>query len=217
MINGLPRYECLTDQEGNPFLVVPPYGSKDLREICCGDCFTPLDTEDGEQWQDINFEKGILQVSRTLTRIPSRMEGRGYMEAEPKTQRSRRSIVVASFALESLKRHRKRQLEAKLKAGELWQDHDYVFCTSVGTHLNPTRDILDQLKFLLKKAGLPDMRFHDLRHCAATLLLSEGVHPKIVQEILGHSNIAITLDIYSHMLPTMHGGAPGRLDDLLGE
>ena len=145
------------------------------------------------------------------------MGGRGYIEAEPKTQRSRRSIVVASFALESLERHRKRQLETKLKAGELWQDHDYVFCTSVGTHLNPTRDILDQLKFLLKKAGLPDMRFHDLRHCAATLLLSEGVHPKIVQELLGHSNISITLDIYSHVLPNMQQDAISRLDLTLGK
>lgn len=77
--------------------------------------------------------------------------------------------------------------------------------------------MLGQLKSLLKKAGLPDIRFHDLRHSAATLLLSVGVHPKVVQEILGHSQIGITLDTYSHMLPTLHGGAPGRLDDLLGE
>lgn len=61
------------------------------------------------------------------------------------------------------------------------------------------------------------MRFHDLRHYAATLLLSDGVHPKIVQELLGHSNIAITLDTYSHILPTLHGGVPGRLDELLGQ
>ena len=170
----------------------------------------------GLKWQDINFEKGTLQVRRTLSRIPSKMPGKGYTEAEPKTQKSRRSIVVAPFALEVLKRHRVRQLEAKLKAGTAWQDHDFVFCTSVGTHLNPDRDILQQLKGLLEKAGLPDIRFHDLRHCAATLLLSEGVHPKIVQEILGHSNISITLDIYSHILPTMQSDAISRLNDTLG-
>ena len=78
-----------------------------------------------------------------------------------------------------------------------------MFCASVGTHLNPTRDILDQLKALLKQAGLPDMRFHDLRHSSATLLLSAGIHPKVVQEILGHSQISMTMDIYSHVLPTM--------------
>jgi integrase len=72
-------------------------------------------------------------------------------------------------------------------------------------------------KSFLKKAGLPDIRFHDLRHSVAPLLFAENMHPKIVQEILGHSNIAITLGIYSHMLPTMDGGAPGRLENLLGE
>src|SRR5713226_3523096 len=80
------------------------------------------------------------------------------------------------------------------KAGTEWQEHDYVFCTSVGTHLHPTRDVLDQLKVLLVKAGLPDIRFHDLRHSSATMLLSMGVHPKIVQEILGHSQISMTMD-----------------------
>jgi integrase len=75
-----------------------------------------------------------------------------------------------------LKRHYQSQLEAKKKAGASWQEHVIVFCTSIGTHLNPTRDMLDQLKMLLKRAGLSDVRFHDLRHSAAPLLLSEGVH-----------------------------------------
>lgn len=155
------------------------------------------------KWQDINFSTGTLQVRRILTRIPSKMPGKGYMESEPKTQKSRRNVVIAPFALKSLKQHRIRQLEAKLKAGPAWQDHDYVFCTSVGTHLNPSKDVLDQLKVLLKKADLPNIRFHDLRHSAATLLLSEGVHPKVVLELLGHSNISMTMDVYSHVLPGM--------------
>src|SRR5215470_13830513 len=99
----------------------------------------------------------------------------------------------------------------------LYGDHDYVFCTSIGTHLNPTRDMLDQLKVLLKKAGLPDIRFHDLRHSAATLLLSVGVHPKIVQEILGHSQISITMDVYSHVLPGMQQDAMSMLNAVLRE
>ncbi len=171
----------------------------------------------GLKWQDINFDTGVLQVRRILSRVPTKMPGKGYVEAEPKTQKSRRSIVIAPFALEALKQHQERQLEAKLKADSVWQEHDYVFCTSIGTHLNPTRDMLDQLKVLLKKAGLPDMRFHDLRHSAATLLLSVGVHPKVVQEILGHSQISITMDVYSHVLPGMQQDAISRLNDAIRE
>lgn len=139
------------------------------------------------------------------------------MEAEVKAARSRRKIVLAPFALEALRQHRERQLVERSKAGDSWEGHDYIFCTPLGTHLNPTQDILDLLKSFLKKASLPEIRFHDLRHSVASLLFAENMHPKIVQEILGHSNFAITLDIYSHMLSTMDGGAPGMLDDLLGE
>src|SRR6266566_3762409 len=121
------------------------------------------------------------------------MPGKGYTETEPKTQQSRRAIIIAPFALKALKEHRVRQLEEKKRAGEGWQEHDYVFCTPIGTHLYPTRDMLDQLKVFLKKASLPEIRFHDLRHSSATLLLSLGVHPKVVQEILGHSHITMTL------------------------
>lgn len=157
-----------------------------------------------------------MQVRRILTRIPSKLPGRGYEEAEPKTDKGRRSIALPSFAAEALKQHHLRQLEARLKAGPAWQDHDYVFCTSIGTHLNPTRDVLDALKSLLEKAGLPEIRFHDLRHSSATMLLGMKVHPKIVQELLGHSQIAITLDIYSHVLPTMQEEAMNKIDEALG-
>jgi integrase len=167
------------------------------------------------KWQDLDLEKRILQVRRILTRIPSKLPGKGFEETEPKTDKGRRSIVLPPFTVEVLKQHRLRQLEEKLKAGPTWNDHDYVFCTSIGTHLNPTRDVLDVLKSLLKKAGLPDIRFHDLRHSSATMLLSMQVHPKIVQEILGHSQINITLDIYSHVLPTMQEEAMGKVNEVL--
>jgi integrase len=137
-----------------------------------------------------------------------------YVEAEPKTQKSRRSVLVAPFALEALKEHRIRQLETKLKAGSNWQEHDYVFCTLHGTHLNPNH-IVDEFKKLLKQADLPNIRFHDLRHSAATLLLSLGVHPKVVQELLGHTQIGITMDVYSHVLPGMQQDAMGKLNEAL--
>jgi integrase len=85
-----------------------------------------------------------------------------------------------------------------------------VFCTSAGTHLNPSKDVLDELKKLLDQAGLPDIRFHDLCHSTATLLLSERVHPKVVQEMLGHSTINMTMDVYSHVLPSMQKEAVSR-------
>lgn len=172
----------------------------------------------GLKWQDINFQTDMLQIRRILTRVPTKVkkpQGAAYVEAEPKTEKGRRSILLPPFVVEALKQHRARQLEARLKAGAAWQEHDYVFCTSVGTHLHPTRDVLNQLKVLLAKAELPDIRFHDLRHSSATMLLSMGVHPKIVQEILGHSQISMTMDTYSHVLPTMQKEAMSKLNELL--
>src|SRR5579875_2633262 len=131
-----------------------------------------------------------------------------------KTQKSRRSIEIAPFALAVLREHRMRQLEAKLKAGQLWEEHDYLFCTSLGRHLNPNH-VVDELKKLLKRAGLPNIRFHDLRHSVASLMFAMEIHPKIVQELLGHSTISITMDIYSHMLPGMQQEAVKKLDQAL--
>src|SRR5207248_9249198 len=80
----------------------------------------------------------------------------------------------------ALSKHHERQVEIKQKAGEFWQEHEYVFCTPLGTHIHPGHDILEEFKKLLERAGLPDIRFHDLRHSAATMLLSVGVHPKVI-------------------------------------
>ena len=170
----------------------------------------------GLKWQDINFEAGLLQVRRVLSRVPTHMPEREhvYVEAEPKTQKSRRSVMIAPFALEALKKHRVSQLEAKVKAGEFWQDYDYVFCTLAGTHLGPNH-VVEEFKKLLTRAGLPDIRFHDLRHSAATLLLSLGIHPKVVQELLGHTQISMTMDVYSHVLPGMQQDAMRQLDAAL--
>ncbi len=168
------------------------------------------------KWQDINFSAGTLQVRRVLTHMPAKLNGKGgYVEAEPKTEKSRRSIVIAPFALEMLRHHRACQLEAKLKAGPAWKENDLVFCSSVGGHLHTSRDVFTQFKKLLAQAGLPDIRFHDLRHTSATILLSLGIHPKVVQEMLGHSQIGITMDVYSHALPTMQADAVGKLNAVL--
>ncbi len=170
----------------------------------------------GLKWQDINVETGILQVRHVLSRVPTNMPEREhvYVEAEPKTQKSRRSVMIAPFALEALKKHRDDELEAKLKAGVFWQECDYVFCTLLGTHLNPNH-VVEEFKKVLDRAGLPYIRFHDLCHSAATLLLSLGVHPKVVQELLGHTQISMTMDLYSHVLPGMQQDAMRKLDAAL--
>jgi integrase len=127
-----------------------------------------------------------------------------------------RQIRLTSKAAEALRVHRKRQLEEKLAAGSLWQDQGLVFPSSVGTPLfarNPQR----HFKTLLKRAGPPETtRFHDLRHTCATLLLRQGVHAKYVQDLLGHADIALTLNVYSHVLPDMGDAAADAMDEALG-
>jgi integrase len=161
------------------------------------------------KWQDINFEARSLHIRHSMGYIP----GQGYLEFEPKTSKGRRKIVLPPFVCEALKQHRARQLEARLKAGTRWQDQDLVFCNIYGGFLDPAH-LRQRFDKLLKDAGLPDVRFHDLRHSAATILLSMGVHAKVVQEILGHSQISMTMDTYSHVLPSMQQEAMDKLDDL---
>ncbi len=114
-----------------------------------------------------------------------------------------RSIRLTRRAAEALKAHKAAQNAERLKIGDLWDDNGLVFCTHGGRPLNFRNLATASFKPLLKRAELPDIRFHDLRHTCATLLLSRGHHPKLVQELLGHSSVAMTLDRYSHVLPGM--------------
>jgi integrase len=114
----------------------------------------------------------------------------------------------------ALKAHRARQAEARLLAGPAWQDRDLVFPNEIGAPFNPIR-LTRRFLRLLETAELPRVRFHDLRHGTASLLLSLGEHPKVVQELLGHSTIGITMDLYSHVAPTLQESAIDRLGKLL--
>jgi integrase len=165
----------------------------------------------GLRWQDVDFEAGCLHVRRSVGRTGKY----GLIESEPKTERSRRTIVLPAFVLAALKQHQQQQRAMRDEAGNEWQEHDIVFCGRNGRYFDLTS--LDyHFKKLLKSAELPNIRFHDLRHSAATLLLGRGVHPKVVQELLGHSTISMTLDIYSHVLPSIQQEAMSKLDDLFG-
>ena len=165
----------------------------------------------GLKWTDLDFDSGRLQVQRQLQRI----SGEGLTFTEPKSAAGRRAIVLGSVDLAKLQAHRKHQLEERLFAGGRWQDHGLIFTTTIGSPLDP-RNLYRTYKVILKRADLPEIRFHDLRHTAATLMLQQGVHPKVVQERLGHSSINLTLDTYSHVLPSMQEDAAQRMNAILG-
>jgi integrase len=158
----------------------------------------------------VDVENAVVSVRRTLTR-----RGGKIAFGEPKTKKSRRSIRLTAQAVEALRSHLERQLWEIGILGDRYQDQGLVFTTDTGGPINPSN--LRQRSFapLLKRAGLPHMRFHDLRHTCATLLLSRGVHPKFVQELLGHATIAITLDTYSHVMPSMGDATARAMEDAL--
>ena len=162
------------------------------------------------RWQDVDIENAVLSVRRTLTR-----RGGKVAFGEPKTKKSRRSIRLTPQAVDALRAHLERQLRDMEILGDHYQDQGLIFTTDTGAPINPSN--LRQRSFtpLLKRAGLPHMRFHDLRHTCATLLLSRGVHPKFVQELLGHATIAITLDTYSHVMPSMGDATAKAMEDAL--
>ena len=164
----------------------------------------------GVRWQNIDLDAGTLRVSKSLQRI----EGE-YQLLEPKTAKSRRMVVLPEIAKDVLREQRLRWVEEKLAAGSMWEEQwNLVFCSRTGHPLHGptvTRAFQDQLA----RAGLPRLRFHDLRHGAATLLLAQGTPLKVVQEALGHATISVTADVYGHILPELQKDAAKRMDDAL--
>lgn len=163
----------------------------------------------GLRWKDIDFEKNTLSVRQTFARAE-----KGHDFQEPKSSSGLRSIALPPGTMEALRLHKVQQAKEKLKAGSLYQDMGMVVATSHGTPVLSRN--LDRTWFrLMEKAGVSRIRFHDLRHTHATLMLKNGVHPKIVSERLGHSNISITLDTYSHVLPGLQEAAARQFDESL--
>lgn len=162
------------------------------------------------KWADFDPATGRLSVCRTVRWIT----GRGCVEWEPKSTRSRRNIHLAPMAVATLQRHRKRQAAQRL-AADYWEDHDLIFCNEVGRHIEATNLLRRSWYPLLERAGLPRVRFHDLRHTAASLMLLQGVNVKVVSEMLGHSSVSLTLDVYSHVLPGLQAEAAARMEALL--
>lgn len=158
----------------------------------------------GLKWQDINLDSRTLQVNRSLVvgyDIDARKEGKkatSLVIETPKTEKSKRIISIPKDIIQELKAHRINQKKEKLLIGKYYNNEDLVFCDVDGRKMHPAT-LTAKFKAILKKAGIGDARFHDLRHSVATLLLEMNEHPKVVQELLGHSSITTTLDIYSHV------------------
>ena len=164
----------------------------------------------GLKWEDVDLDSGTLQVRRTISEARS-----GRIFEAPKNGKGR-SIRLTKKAVEALRGHRKRQLEEKLRLGTLWQENGLVFPSQAGTPL-AGRNLIRHFKRMLERSGLAStFRFHDLRHTCATLLLKQGIRVKFVQELLGHGDVSLTLNVYSHVLPDMGDTAAGAMDEALG-
>lgn len=164
----------------------------------------------GLRWEDLDLSAGKLAVRRSLD-----YGGKEPAFNPPKNGKGR-AVKLTRRAVEAFKRHRVTQNEERLRLGALWGDHGLIFTGHAGGPMRASTLSNGPHLRLLKRAGLPERtRFHDLRHTCATLLLKKGVHPKLVQELLGHATISITLDTYSHVLPGMGDQAADAMDDAL--
>lgn len=164
----------------------------------------------GLRWSDVDLEARTLRVSRQLQRMHG---GGGLVFSEPKNA-SRLTIDLLLKTVETLRSHRKSQLEEKLMATG-YDDSGLLFAAGKGTPLDAQNIVNHYFKPLPRRAGLPDIPSHDLRHTCATLLLFRGPHPKLVQHLLGHASIQLTLDRYSHWIPSMGRATAEGMDEAL--
>lgn len=165
----------------------------------------------GLTWSKVDFASGQIVVDRAMQRVAGRLQF-----VEPKTARSHRVIAIPGVVAAQLRAHRVRQLEERMLAGDRWQETDLVFTSSLGTPLDGP-NVTHRLQTLLAAAGLPRMRFHDLRHACASLLLAQGVHPRVVMDVLGHSQISLTMNTYAAVIPALRSGAADQMDAALNE
>lgn len=162
----------------------------------------------GLRWKDVDFEKGLINIKQTLSH-----DGKIFISGA-KTKSSLRTINLPLSAIIVLKARKLTVSKEKLSLGPIYQDLDLVTCTQHGTPFNPA-NIRRTFKRIIKFADVPEIRFHDLRHTHATLLLSKGINVKVISERLGHSNIKVTLDTYSHVLPSMQAEVARKLDEII--
>jgi integrase len=165
----------------------------------------------GLRWSEVDLEARTLRVTHALERVP----GRGLQLVEPKTKSSRRALVLPDIVVRQLRAHRARQLQERIGADALGQDLDLVFTTYEGRPLQATHVLAGRFRRIREAAGIGPLRFHDLRHSAATLLLAQGVPQRVVMEQFGHSTLAMTQK-YTHVLLQLMNDAASAMDRALG-
>ncbi len=163
----------------------------------------------GLRWDDVDMERGTLAVSQSHVTV-----GYAVEKSTPKTPRGRRSVSIDPITAATLKAWRKSQRKERLVAGSDWEESGLVFTTVTGAPIHP-QTVSGMFKRMSAAAGLPEIRLHDARHTAATLALAAGVHPKVVSERLGHANIGITMDTYSHVVEGMQEEAAKKMASLV--
>ncbi len=180
----------------------------------------------GLTWPMVDLDRGTVRVSQGVQRVAGRL-----VFDELKSERSHRTLPLPKIAAETVRRqHQTRQRSQRARAGDHWAGNSLVFCTEYGTPIDP-RNLNRSFRSLLIRARVrvdvaeddmgrkiftPTVRLHDLRHSCASVLLASGASPRVVMEILGHSGIAITMNTYAHILPSLLGGAAEGMDDVLG-
>lgn len=164
----------------------------------------------GLKWTDLDWIRQVLRVERQLIR-PGK---HGIQFSAPKTRFGKRSIALGNRTIEILRSHFDRQQLERLAAGDKWSEHGLIFTNSLGGPIDP-RNLLRDYKRLLHEAGLPNIRFHDLRHTAASLMLNNGVPVIVVSRRLGHSKASITLDVYGHLIPTLQTEVAEMIDSMV--
>jgi len=162
------------------------------------------------RWRDLDLDLASVYVAHSLHRLD---DGKVIIK-EPKTPSSRRMVDLPPSLALLLREHKKDQQLQRVILSPILKDEDFVFCHDDGSPLNPST-VTHNFSKVAISAGMPQLRLHDLRHIHATMMLKAGIHPRVVQERLGHSTIATTLDIYSHTVPGMQKAAAERLDTLL--
>lgn len=164
----------------------------------------------GLRWDDLDWRTGILQIKRQLQRV----DHKGYIFAEPKTRSGRRTIKLGQGTMDALRDHQLAQQQQRCLMDTRWQENNLIFPSTIGTPMD-LRNLLKDFKKVIRSSGLPNIRFHDLRHTAATIMLLHGVPVFTVSKVLGHSKPSVTLDIYGHLIPGALEVAAQVMEDAL--
>jgi integrase len=163
----------------------------------------------GLKWSDVDWTKGTINIQRQTQEV----KGKGIEFIEPKTRAGVRQIVIGESILTNLQKHRLDQEKAKKKNANNWKDNNLIFATNNGTPFNQ-RNLLRDYYYRIEQANLPRIRFHDLRHTAASLMINRGIDVVIVSKILGHSKPGVTLNIYAHCISDLQYEAAKVMEEL---